>query len=104
MSLIFIAAVLFIIYLVTTESHSTRSLIPIALMIALVANILIVLWVFIYIGFMYHNNKIKTSDDGYETKSLYIFMHVIVQIVNGVLFAVWYCRSKQWVDNLNQKQ
>ena len=54
----FAAVVLLFIYLVAPDSPETRALIPWGFLVGAVANFLLVLWVIIYIGFLYENDKV----------------------------------------------
>ena len=60
----FVAVVLLFIYLVANDSPDTRALIPWGFLIGAIANFLIVIWIIIYIGFMYEEDKVyvKSSD------------------------------------------
>ena len=74
---------------------------PIAIVIALIVNILIVLWVCIYVGIMYHQDRIKTSEDGEEGKDLYILLHAIFPIINIVFYSLFLCEAKKWEASEN---
>ena len=62
--LYFVAVVLLFIYLVANDSPDTRALIPWGFLIGSIANFLIVIWIIVYIGFMYEEDKVyvKSSD------------------------------------------
>ena len=55
---ILIAAWLYIWFVVVEETNDTRGFLPIAILIALIANVLIALWIIIYIGFIYKPAKV----------------------------------------------
>ena len=62
------AVILYLWYFVTKDSPSSRSKVPIALLIAGIVNTLIVIWIVVYIMFIYKRDKVyvssgKASDD-----------------------------------------
>ena len=67
----FVAVILLFVYLVATDSPGTRALVPWGFLLGAIANFLIVLWIIIYIGFMYDQEKVylKGSDNSGATDS-----------------------------------
>mgnify|MGYP007096467133 FL=1 len=62
------AVILYLWYFVTKDSPSSRSKVPIALLIAGIVNTLIVIWIVVYIMLIYKRDKVyvssgKASDD-----------------------------------------
>ena len=45
---------------------------------------------------MYHQDKIKVSDDDEEGKDLYILLHAIFPAVNIVFYSIFLCEAKKW--------
>ena len=120
----FVAVVLVFIYLVATDSPGTRALVPWGFLLGAIANFLIVIWIIVYIGFIYDDDKIymKKSDNSgsfsdssggaasadngdkkkkYKTmsKGLYILDHVLGPLIAGILFLLEYVTTKTWVKN-----
>ena len=65
-ALIFIAANLFFWYLVLRDSPGTRALVPWAFLIASIANLLIAIWVIVYICSIYPEDKVYVEKVQYD--------------------------------------
>jgi uncharacterized BrkB/YihY/UPF0761 family membrane protein len=55
---LFVAVFLYLVYLMAKESPKTRDLLPWALLIAAIVNILMAVWVICYICFLYQGDKV----------------------------------------------
>ena len=109
------AAFMYLWYCLAKDSPGTRSLLPWALLIAVIANLFIIIWVCIYILGLYPHEKVyvqrydKHSDEYdedtgmhkkkyvKESKGSYILIHILSPVVYGLSFLVFYFFVKEWV-------
>ena len=61
MAFYFIAVILFFIYIVAPDSKWSRELVPWSLLLAAITNILIAIWIFIYILAIYKRDKVYVT-------------------------------------------
>ena len=121
----FAAVILLFIYLVANDSPGTRGLVPWGFLLGAIANFLIVIWIIIYIGFLYEEEKVylkgndntgtgdsstMSADDQKKkkyksmSKPLYIIDHIIGPLLAGILFLLEYFSTKVWVKNHENQQ
>ena len=87
------------------DNRDTRKLLPIGLIIAAVASLLLFLWILIYILVIYKypyiyigtsetygNGEFKTS------KSAYLLNKVLSPLFGALCYLFGYCFTKDWVD------
>ena len=113
-----ITAVLY--YWVSEESHNARKQLPWAAILAAVGSFAILTWIIIYIAAIYPYKKVyvnnwdretepdldvndeekRNSSTKYtkQTKVVYILSHILVPLLNGIAFLLFYFPIKGWVE------
>ena len=114
-----VAAGFFLYYFIAKDSPTTRGLLPWGVILAGVTNLLIFIWVIVYITSLYKYDKVYVNswdarkeefdDDtpryGKMPKATYLFHHCLYPFVNILLYTVEYCVIKDWVDkHANQER
>ena len=121
---IFVAVILQIVFWCGVDSPGGRSVLPWSFLIASIANILLFIWIIVYICAIYPRNKIwlpknssedadyyddydedsykakhRVKSDHYtESKTSYVIFESIGPLINGLCFLLFYVTAKDWVD------
>ena len=116
------AVALYIYYFSSRDSHSSRSNLPIALILATITSFLLVIWILVYIGAIYPKDKVYVNkwdkdtqlhvedEDEHkhyrytkQSKGTYIFSHILSPLVNGIAYLLFFFVTRDWV-NRHQNQ
>ena len=125
--LLIAAAILYTIYFCKQDSPDARSLLPTALILAIVTNILLLVWIIIYIYKIDHRNSVtvhrqmnklsnsrcnggpeddqpdyneeRNKDRGYteQDKTAYVLLHCLVPLISACVLFYYYLVIKDWV-------
>ena len=111
--LLFIAAVMALIYLILDDSRDSRNLVCWAFLLAAIANFLFLLWVIIYIACIYDRSEVmvtspednanlygpkKGSKYQPQNKWIYITTHIVGPLLAGLTFLFMYLATRPWVE------
>jgi len=102
-------------YCCRADSHNARRVLPWSFLIAGIINILLIIWVLIFILAIYDHDKLysiryeKGEEDEVTTnniaihyterkKAYYIFWHVLGEFGFAIIFIIFFFTAKDWVD------
>ena len=109
-------------YWIAADSKDSRAVVPWGFLLAAIANLLIFIWVLVYILALYKKDKVyvpktidwggssesaaddpdedpKKSSNYYKmTKGNYLLGHVITPFFNAILFFVFWWTARGWVE------
>ena len=119
-----VAIILVSIYLFPMDSPTTRAFLPWGFLVAAIASFALVLWIIIYITSIYDDDDVYIQKDemnsgGGETKKergsntgryrkqskgLYIFLHIVSPLVNGLVYLLFFIWTMDWVKRNQDRQ
>ena len=101
---------LIMLYFCSKDSPDSRKRLPTAIILAFVTDILLVVWVIVYIWFIYPRDEVfvgtgDRADDGEEetnysrspSKPQYIFWAILLPLLNIPYYIYSYYQTKDWV-------
>ena len=119
--ILLVAVCLMLYYWIAEDSKDSRAVVPWGFLLAGIANLLILIWVLVYILALYKKDKVyvpktidwgggesaagdpdadeKKSSDYYKmTKGSYLLGHVVAPFFNAILFFTFWWTSRGWVE------
>ena len=110
------SAVLMLLYFVMDDSQKSRSFVPWSFLLAAISEMLIAIWITVFIYCIYDKPKVYifaferydfSSPSGNdeskrkyikENKNVYVYTHLILPICASVLFFIFFCVSSRWAQ------
>mgnify|MGYP002635153020 CR=1 FL=1 len=113
-----VAVGLYVYYFTAKDSHFSRSNLPIALILAVLTNLLLIIWILVYICCIYprhdifvnrydRDTEVHDLDEGADdkkykysrqSKTYYIIAHCLAPVLNAIVFILFFFVTRDWVE------
>ena len=108
--------ILMLLYFIMDDSAKTRFFVPWAFLLAGICEILLAIWIVIFIFCLYDHPRVYITafEDGdfstsygedeqnkkyvKESKAAYTFKHLLLPILSSILFLIFYTASRDWAQ------